>query len=349
MKIIRNLAFGILATISLSTMNTNLLAQVINEVQTDNPGTDVCEYIELRGTAGMAVGADLYLVEIEGDGSAAGVADFVRDVSADSFGTNGILSIVETGACTGRDYTSDGGNSIVDSNVTFENGTLSFLLIRSPVMPMVQGTDYDTNNDGTLDALPPNAVVVDAVGWTDGGGSDIVYGGVDVTPGTGTPDAATRNFNNITPLMVGAWFADVIVGDPQSVLYSQTNLVGPFVIDFLTPGRQNLAPTAAAGIISGRARTSSGRGVKHAVIMLTGGNLQEPIYATTNQFGNYRFEDIAVGQTYVLQILSGRYTFQNPSMLVNLDESLTNADFIVSSGDSGKSKILNAGKIKKRR
>ncbi len=97
--------------------------------------------------------------------------------------------------------------------------------------------------------------------------------------------------------------------------------------------------TAAAGTISGRARTANGRGVKHAVIMLTGGGLEEPIYATTNQFGYYQFQDVGVGQSYILQISSGRYSFQNSSRVINLGDSLADEDFIADSPDvnSGRS------------
>lgn len=97
-----------------------------------------------------------------------------------------------------------------------------------------------------------------------------------------------------------------------------------------------LAPTAALGTISGRARTADGFGVKQAVIMLSGGSLDEPVYATTNQFGYYNFEDIPVGQSYVLQITSGRYIFQNPSRVINLDESIRDEDFILDEPDVGK-------------
>jgi hypothetical protein len=74
--------------------------------------------------------------------------------------------------------------------------------------------------------------------------------------------------------------------------------------------------------------------------MLTGGELEEPIYATTNQFGYYRFEDIQVGQSYVLHASSGRYKFENPTRLINLDDSITDADFISESGEVVNSRTL---------
>lgn len=98
--------------------------------------------------------------------------------------------------------------------------------------------------------------------------------------------------------------------------------------------------TAAPGTITGRARTSNGRGIKHAVIMLTGGNLESPIYATTNQFGYYQFQDVGVGQSYALQINSGRYSFQNSSRVINLDDNLTDEDFIADSPGTGRSSDL---------
>lgn len=108
-------------------------------------------------------------------------------------------------------------------------------------------------------------------------------------------------------------------------------------VDFTagTPTPQASGTTAAEGTITGRARTENGRGIKHAVIMLTGGNLESPIYATTNQFGYYQFEDVGVGQSYVLQINSGRYSFQNSSRVINLGDSLTDEDFIADTPATG--------------
>ncbi len=106
-----------------------------------------------------------------------------------------------------------------------------------------------------------------------------------------------------------------------------------FAIDNIVINR--LAPTAALGSITGRARYANGNGIKKAVVMLSGGNLNEPVYATTNQFGYYQFADVEVGESYVLQIMSGRYIFQNPSRLISLDESITDQDFIVDEPPKG--------------
>lgn len=88
--------------------------------------------------------------------------------------------------------------------------------------------------------------------------------------------------------------------------------------------------TAAPAVISGRVTVGS-RGASRVVVMLSGGDLNEPIYTTTNLFGNYKFEDITVGETYVVQVVTRRYRFANPSLVVSLQENVTNADFVAES------------------
>ena len=86
--------------------------------------------------------------------------------------------------------------------------------------------------------------------------------------------------------------------------------------------------TAANASIVGRAVTPSGQGISNATIVLTGGALAEPRLIKTNSFGYYRIEELPVGQTYILTIQSKRYTFTNPTQVVNLQESINNMDFI---------------------
>lgn len=92
------------------------------------------------------------------------------------------------------------------------------------------------------------------------------------------------------------------------------------------PTPQAAGPTAAPASISGRV-TAGKRGVSRAMVILSGGDLEEPIYAVTNSFGHYRFEDLSVGETYVVQVMSKRYRFANPSMVISLQDNIANADF----------------------
>lgn len=89
-----------------------------------------------------------------------------------------------------------------------------------------------------------------------------------------------------------------------------------------------LAPSAANASISGRILTSSGQGIRNATVMLTGGSLQSPIIKYSTTFGNYSFENLPVGETYVVTVLAKRFSFDNSSQIINLTDSITDTDFI---------------------
>lgn len=89
---------------------------------------------------------------------------------------------------------------------------------------------------------------------------------------------------------------------------------------------QNLAPTAAAVSITGRVKTANGQGIRGARLTLTSPNGALRT-AVTSTFGYYAFDGVEVGQTYVLEIASKRYTFQNPTRVFSLQDHVTGMDF----------------------
>jgi Calx-beta domain len=85
--------------------------------------------------------------------------------------------------------------------------------------------------------------------------------------------------------------------------------------------------TAANVSLSGQVR----RGkipLRSVTVMLSGAGLSEPRIARTSSFGYYTFEDVPVGNTYVIQVFSGRYNFPQPSIVINAEDNLTNLDFL---------------------
>jgi len=50
--------------------------------------------------------------------------------------------------------------------------------------------------------------------------------------------------------------------------------------------------------------------------------------AISGSFGYYRFDDLPAGLTYVVTVGTKRYTFANPSRLVNLDAAVSDVDFV---------------------
>ncbi|MDQ3041616.1 MAG: carboxypeptidase-like regulatory domain-containing protein [Acidobacteriota bacterium] len=88
------------------------------------------------------------------------------------------------------------------------------------------------------------------------------------------------------------------------------------------------APTAASANISGRALSTTRRGLPGVRLTLTGGNLTEPRYAQTNAFGFYRFVDLPVGVTYTLTIKSKKNTFVPPVQVITLLDNLDDVNFV---------------------
>lgn len=191
------------------------------------------------------------MVIVDGDGGGEGVADLAVDlgVACDgpcALGANG-LAIVKApaGGHTPRPATTVVPSERLEAGAGgIENGTLSVLLLTGPT-PLVEGTDYDTNDDGVLE-LPPGTTIVDAVGWTDGDGGDVVYGGVVLVDGGVPPDAATRFAGDDRPLTADAWYHGDMAGDPDDTRYDLDAVSANFPTGGeLTPGAPNQPPAPA--------------------------------------------------------------------------------------------------------
>jgi hypothetical protein len=92
------------------------------------------------------------------------------------------------------------------------------------------------------------------------------------------------------------------------------------VSSFSEWGIGSLTPTASNVSVSGRVLTINGRAISRALVTITDTNGQT-ISATTNSFGNYRFNGIQTGQTYTLNVIRKGYSF-NPQVLT-INEDLT--------------------------
>lgn len=86
-------------------------------------------------------------------------------------------------------------------------------------------------------------------------------------------------------------------------------------------------PSAVAASISGRAVTANGNGIGNVNVSLVRAN-GEVFRAVTGSFGYYRFENLPVGETYILNVASKRFSFPNPTRVITLTDELTNEDFI---------------------
>jgi CSLREA domain-containing protein len=95
-----------------------------------------------------------------------------------------------------------------------------------------------------------------------------------------------------------------------------------------TDGAVNiLGPTAAEVTIGGRIRDQKGNPLGQVRVTLTAPDGQTRT-ATSTTFGNYRFPNVEVGETYVLTVSSKRYFFADPTQIVNVADNAEDIDFV---------------------
>ncbi|MFM9902996.1 MAG: carboxypeptidase-like regulatory domain-containing protein [Pyrinomonadaceae bacterium] len=84
-------------------------------------------------------------------------------------------------------------------------------------------------------------------------------------------------------------------------------------------------PSTAAGVsISGRVTTPNGRGLLNAVVTVTGPD-GAARNAMTSGRGNFRFDAIETGKTYIISVGSRRFTFT--PQVISVTDSLTGINF----------------------
>ncbi len=90
---------------------------------------------------------------------------------------------------------------------------------------------------------------------------------------------------------------------------------------------ESAAPTAASVTLSGRAVTSTGRGIRNVIIQMTDASGTTRT-AMTSAFGYYRFNDVAAGATYILTARGKTYRFDQPTQVVSLSEDAAEINFV---------------------
>ena len=241
----------IVPPVQVSILDNDLL--VFTELKVNPPGTNDAphEFLEIKGPAGALL-TNVYLLGLGGNASSdPGVVTYALNLTGRNLGASGLLVIV----ATNHPYTIAPGTTVVtDPQLSgpggaLDNGTISFLLVGSAAV-INAGADLDNGDNGVLEGLPLGATIMDAVGWSDGGNNDIVYGGVELQQ-AGTPDAATRFPGNNTPNSAAAWFCgDLAGGNGDSLAYDPNQVSGNFPNGTtLTPGALNSTAPSFSGVV----------------------------------------------------------------------------------------------------
>jgi hypothetical protein len=266
---------------------------IINEVDSDTPGTDIAEFVELYdGGAGNTPLDGLVVVFF--NGGAANDASYAA-FDLDGFTTNatGYFTLGNSGVS---------GVDLVFANGLLQNGPDAVGLFAANAADFPNGTALSTTN--IRDALVySNAATIDSglLVLLNAGQAQVNENSL----GTGTTFSMQRVPNGSG-------------GERNTDTYQA---LGP------TPDGPNFSPSFATVSLSGRATDANGSGIFNARIMLEGGGLAEPRFASTSSLGYYSFEGLSTG-TFMLTINSKRYIFTNPTRAVTMSDNISNFNFV---------------------
>ena len=87
-------------------------------------------------------------------------------------------------------------------------------------------------------------------------------------------------------------------------------------------------PTAAEASISGRVVDASGMGVARAQVVLINGSTGESKITLTSPFGYYTIGGLDINELYVLNVSHRRLAFSETQRVINLDDNLSDVNFI---------------------
>lgn len=185
-------------------------------------------------------------------------------------------------------------------------------------------TTPDTVADTVTSITPNSGVVVigtnRTISWTNTGGFNR-----NVTIDLSTDGGST--FTNIaTNIANTGSFTWTVPNSPTTqarIRVREANFAAPAGVSSAN-FRISLAPSAAAVSVSGRVSRTDGRSISGAVITMTS-DTGTVFSARSNVFGYYMLNGLAVGRTYVVQVLAKGVSFD--SQTVNLTDDLTGLDF----------------------
>lgn len=184
-----------------------------------------------------------------------------------------------------------------------------------PVITMAESGGISTRIRGTLNSQMNRTYRIEFFGEPTSDGEGQTYlGSTNVTT---TANVAVIDYTAPTAVPVN-----------QFVTATATDAVTGDTSEFSMPTQvAAAAPTAAGVTIAGRVITANGRSIRGARVTLTNAD-GTTRSVTTNSFGFYRFDDVPVGETYVIKVSSRRYEFNENARVLTLNEGVEELNFV---------------------
>lgn len=93
--------------------------------------------------------------------------------------------------------------------------------------------------------------------------------------------------------------------------------------------RAFFAPVTAGEVfVGGRVMDVRGMPIANATVMISGGPLLQPRVTRTSGFGFFGFRNVSVGNTYVISVTADRYSFDQPSQVISVNDEQNGLLFV---------------------
>lgn len=264
---------------------------IINEVDSDNPGTDTAEFVELFDGGLGNTPLDGYVVVFFNGADDLSYATFDLDgftTSPSGFFTLGNAAVP--------------GVDLIFANGRLQNGPDAVALFADNAADFPNGTPVTMT--GIVDALVySNATTIDT--------------GLLVLLNVGQPQINENSAGTGTTVSMQR-IPNGLGGARNTNTYQ---------VRIPTADGPNLSPTVAPVSLSGRVTDAFGNGIRGALVTIEGGMMPESRSALTSSFGYYSFDGLGAG-THMVTVNSKRHAFAVPTRVINIVENVTNFDFV---------------------
>jgi hypothetical protein len=139
------------------------------------------------------------------------------------------------------------------------------------------------------------------------------------------PSVPSLNSNKLSPSAPTTWTVTASIGSTAGTLglnfanFTNLNTSVSNTLPAVGEVYTVLAPSAAPANVTGRLNSTSGKGLANANVSITNASTGEIKRTRSNQRGYFNFQDLEVGNLYIIEVQSKRFVFNNYSFTLNED------------------------------